>query len=247
VILANERNHRAPGLLKPALELLKPGCMTPPRLVPTARRPHWKTCDRDPSRLSALTLRRARRSGPRAVATRTEENAQDYLDDIRSSQYDEYEANDDEDGDKADQEPEDDEGDWLVYDESGPAGSGAGAAVLTVSAGAAITLAIAAASPHSGVSSLPAYIFGAVAIISLYILAAPLLRCWPFTAPGSVADLLDERIRASREARERMAYRQAWSDGRGERSGTTGLHDCECPSRAIPGDCRQVHPRGGQC
>ena len=92
--------------------------------------------------------------------------------------------------------------------DSRAAWSGAGVAVFTVAGGAAITLAIAAASPNSGVSSFPAYIFGAVAFCGLYVLVAPLLRWWPFRAPGSVADLLDERIRAGREARERITYHQ---------------------------------------
>jgi hypothetical protein len=84
----------------------------------------------------------------------------------------------------------------------------AGGTVLTVSTGAAITVALAAAPRHSGISAWPAYVFGAVALCGLYLLVSPLLRWWPFAGPSSVADLLDQRIRAGRDARERITYHQ---------------------------------------
>jgi hypothetical protein len=84
--------------------------------------------------------------------------------------------------------------------------STAGGVVLTVAAGAAITVGLAAAPAHSGVASWPSYVFGVVALAGLYVLVAPLAGWWPFAAPGSVAQLLDERIRAGRDARERIIY-----------------------------------------
>lgn len=69
-----------------------------------------------------------------------------------------------------------------------------------------VALAIAAASAHSGIPPWPAYIFGVITLCGIYVIAAPLVRWWPFTAPGSVADLLDERVRAGRDARERIIF-----------------------------------------
>jgi hypothetical protein len=86
--------------------------------------------------------------------------------------------------------------------------SAVGAAVMTVSAGAAVTLWLAAAPAHSGVSSWPAYVFAIAAVAGAYVCIAPLLRFWPFTAPSSIAGLLDECIRTGRDARERITYQQ---------------------------------------
>jgi hypothetical protein len=82
--------------------------------------------------------------------------------------------------------------------------SAAGGVVASVSAANAAALAVAATPAHSGVAIWPAYLFGAVALCGLYLLVAPLLRWWPFRGPGSVAELLDERIREGRDARERI-------------------------------------------
>jgi hypothetical protein len=92
--------------------------------------------------------------------------------------------------------------------ENRTAWSAAGGTVMTVAAGAAITVWLAAAPAHSGVSSWPAYVFSVVALGGAYLLVAPLIRWWPFRGPGSVADLLDERIRAGRDSRERITYQQ---------------------------------------
>jgi hypothetical protein len=86
--------------------------------------------------------------------------------------------------------------------------SAVGAAVMTVAAGAAVTLWLAAAPAHSGVSSWPAYVFAIMALAGAYLLVAPLLRCWPFTAASSIAGLLDECIRAGRDVRERITYQR---------------------------------------
>jgi hypothetical protein len=86
--------------------------------------------------------------------------------------------------------------------------SAVGAAVMTVAAGAAVTTWLAAAPARSGVSNWPAYVFAVVALAGAYLLVAPLTRCWPFTAPSSIPGLLDECIRAGRDARERITYEQ---------------------------------------
>jgi hypothetical protein len=75
-----------------------------------------------------------------------------------------------------------------------------------VSVAAATTVAVAAAPRHSGVAIWPAYAFGVISVGGLYLLLSPLLRWWPFAGPASVGDLLDQQIRAGRDARERIIY-----------------------------------------
>jgi hypothetical protein len=81
-----------------------------------------------------------------------------------------------------------------------------GGVIASVSGANTAALAIAAASAHSGVPVLLAFIFGAVALCGVYLLVSPLLRWWPFSGPSSVAELLDERIKAGRETRDRITF-----------------------------------------
>jgi hypothetical protein len=90
--------------------------------------------------------------------------------------------------------------------DSRSAWSAAGGVMLVVSATCAITLLVAAAPAHSPVSVGPAYVFGGIALLGLYLMASPLLRWWPFGGPGSISELLDARIRAAREVRERVIF-----------------------------------------
>jgi hypothetical protein len=84
--------------------------------------------------------------------------------------------------------------------------STAGGVLFGASLGSAVTLAVAAAPARSGVASWPAYVFGGIALLGLYLLVAPLARSWPFARPGSAAEVIDRCIRAGREARERITY-----------------------------------------
>jgi hypothetical protein len=82
--------------------------------------------------------------------------------------------------------------------------SAAGGVVALVSGTNAIALAIAGDAAHSRIPLAFPYVFGAIALASMYLLLAPLLSWWPFRGPASVAHLLDILIRQGHEARERL-------------------------------------------
>ena len=77
--------------------------------------------------------------------------------------------------------------------------------VLTVVCGTnAVAWAAASAPTHSALPAWPAYAFCVIAVCGLYAAVAPLLRIWPFASLRSPGEVLDERIRLGRRARERI-------------------------------------------
>lgn len=83
--------------------------------------------------------------------------------------------------------------------------SAAGGALVVVAGTNAVAWAAAASSPNSNLPSWPAYAFGAIAVLALYASLAPLLRIWPFGSLRSPPEVIDDCIRAGRDARERIA------------------------------------------
>jgi len=63
---------------------------------------------------------------------------------------------------------------------------------------------IGASTEHSPLPIWPAIVFGAFALAGAYLGLAPLVRRWPFRAPRSVPEVLDDAIRAGRDARDRL-------------------------------------------
>jgi hypothetical protein len=69
----------------------------------------------------------------------------------------------------------------------------------------AVAWAVGAATANSSLPSWPGYVFGAMALVGLYVLGASLGRAWPFhrlVVPP--AEMLDDCIRRGREARENI-------------------------------------------
>lgn len=75
---------------------------------------------------------------------------------------------------------------------------------MVVSGTNAVAWATASAAPHSALPPWPAYAFGGIALAGLYAALASLARIWPFGALRSPSEVLDERIRLGRDARERI-------------------------------------------
>jgi hypothetical protein len=88
--------------------------------------------------------------------------------------------------------------------DSRAAWSAAGAAVTAVAGTNAVAWATASTAPHAALPSWPAYAFGGIALLGLYVAGASLLRIWPFGALRAPREILDERIRLGRDARERI-------------------------------------------
>lgn len=82
--------------------------------------------------------------------------------------------------------------------------SAAGGIVTVCCASDAVVWIAAASVPHSGLPTWPGLAFGAVAVLGLYCVFAPLLRLWPFRGFGSVGELLDTCIREGREMRDML-------------------------------------------
>jgi hypothetical protein len=82
----------------------------------------------------------------------------------------------------------------------------AGAGVVALMAGTnAVAWAVGASPKGSPLPFWPTYLFAALTAVSLYFIAAPLARLWPFRGLRlPAADVLDECIRTGREVRERI-------------------------------------------
>jgi hypothetical protein len=86
--------------------------------------------------------------------------------------------------------------------------SAAGWAIFAFAGTNAIGWLAGASAAHSPLPHWPAIIFGAFALGGFYLALAPLLRLSPFEGPRSVPEVLDNAIRAGREARERLVEEQ---------------------------------------
>jgi hypothetical protein len=85
--------------------------------------------------------------------------------------------------------------------------SAAGGVVTATCGTNAAAWAVGAASSGSPLPSWPAFIFGAIALVGLYVTFAAILRIWPLhRLRVSSAELLDGCIRHGREARSELVY-----------------------------------------
>ena len=67
--------------------------------------------------------------------------------------------------------------------------------------------AVGAAAAESHLPAWPAYAFGGLALLGVYVTAASLARLWPFHRLAmEPAELLDDCIRRGRDARARITY-----------------------------------------
>jgi hypothetical protein len=82
--------------------------------------------------------------------------------------------------------------------------SAAGGAVAAVAGTNAATWAVAAYAAHSPLPRWPAYTFGLLAVLALYVLIASLVPLPPFGRIRSVPELLDEYIRDGQDRRDRI-------------------------------------------
>src|SRR5580700_1682903 len=81
--------------------------------------------------------------------------------------------------------------------------SAAGGTVAAMSGTNAVAWAVGATAASSSLPVWPAYIFGAMTLVGLYVLGAALARKWPFHRLAlAPAELLDDCIRQGRDARE---------------------------------------------
>jgi len=81
----------------------------------------------------------------------------------------------------------------------------------------AVAWAVGATAANSSLPAWPAYVFGVMTLVALYMLGAALGRAWPFhrlrLAP---AELLDDCIRRGRDARARIIHERldSWEAAR---------------------------------
>jgi hypothetical protein len=85
---------------------------------------------------------------------------------------------------------------------------GTAGGVVTATTGTnAAAWAVGATASGSHLPLWPAYVFGAMAVVGLYVVVAVLLGWWPLNRlPLAPAELLDDCIRSGQTVRERITY-----------------------------------------